>query len=226
MLLQIPQILNADEVAEYRQVLDAVEWVDGRVTAGHLSSQVKKNAQARHDHPTVRELGGLILSKLERDGLFMSAALPSKVLPPLFNRYGVGEQYGPHIDGAIRPVEGTPHRIRTDLSATLFLSAPDEYDGGDLVIEDVSGERRVKLPAGDMVLYSGSSVHHVEPVTRGARIASFFWVQSMVRDDGERTMLFKLDRTIQQLRRERPESATIIELTNLYHNLLRRWADI
>lgn len=225
MLLHIPRVLTADEVAECRQVLDQADWVDGRATAGHLSSRVKKNAQARHDQQAIRRLGDMILGKLERNGMFMSAALPQKVVPPLFNRYGQGEYYGPHVDGAIRPVEGTPHRVRTDLSATLFLSGMEEYDGGELVVEDTFGARRTKLPAGDLILYSGTSVHHVEPVTRGVRLASFFWIQSMVRNDDERTMLFKLDSAIQQLQRSNADQATVVELTNLYHNLLRRWAD-
>jgi PKHD-type hydroxylase len=156
----------------------------------------------------------------------MSAALPDKILPPLFNRYASGEYYGAHLDGAIRPVEGTPHRIRTDLSATVFLTEMGDYDGGELVIEDTYDQRRVKLPAGDMILYPGTSIHHVEPVTRGARVASFFWVQSMVRDDADRTMLFQLDSAIQTLPRAKPEArATVVQLTNVYHNLLRRWAD-
>ncbi len=225
MLLHIPEVLTAEEVAECRRGLGQTDWVDGRATAGHLSSRVKKNTQARQDHVKTQRLGDMILAKLERDGLFMSAALPQKVVPPLFNRYVQGEYYGPHIDGAIRPIEGTPHRVRTDLSATLFLSGAEEYDGGELVVEDTFGARRIKLPAGDMILYSGTSVHRVEPVTRGVRLASFFWVQSMVRGEAERTMLFKLDRTIQQLQQGTPEQATIVELTNLYHNLLRHWAD-
>ncbi len=227
MLLQIPQVLSPDEVAQCRQLLDKAEWVDGRGTAGHLSTQVKNNVQLHFQHPTARRLGELILGRLEQNAMFMSAALPEKILPPLFNRYAGGQYYGPHLDGAIRPVDGTPHRLRTDLSATLMLSAPDEYDGGELVIEDAYGPRSIKLPAGDMVLYPGTSIHHVAPVTRGARVASFFWVQSMVRDDADRSLLFQLDVGIQRMARAtEAERANVVQMTNVYHNLMRRWADV
>ncbi|HLG88248.1 MAG TPA: Fe2+-dependent dioxygenase [Alphaproteobacteria bacterium] len=225
MLLRIPQILDADDVAEIRRGLDTVDWVDGRATAGDLAEGTKRNRQARYDHPETRRLGDLILTRLERHPVFMSAALPHKVVPPLFNLYAEGSFYGPHMDGAIRPIEGTPHRVRTDLSATLFLSAAKDYDGGELIFDDGSATHRIKLDAGDMVLYSADTVHRVEPVTRGARLASFFWVQSMVRDEGERGLLFKLDGTIQQLRRDGAAHDSVVELMNLYHALLRRWAD-
>ena len=227
MLLHIPEVLTAEEVAYCRHRLDSAAWVDGRGTAGHLSAEVKRNAQVPFADPVARQLGELIQGRLERNPLFMSAALPHGVLPPLFNRYAGGEHYGPHLDGAIRPVDGTTHRIRTDVSATLFLSAPESYDGGELVVQDTFGPRAVKLPAGHMVLYPGTSVHRVEPVTRGVRLASFFWVQSLVRADADRTLLFELDTAIQRLPRgSGPERAAAVELTNVYHNLLRRWADL
>ena len=226
MLLQIPQVLSAEELAHCRALLGEADWVDGRGTAGHLSHGVKDNQQLRFDNPVARRLGDLITGKLETHPLFMSAALPQKIVPPLFNRYAGGQRYGPHVDGAIRPVDGTRHRVRTDLSATLFISGPEDYEGGELVIEDVYGPRRIRLPAGDLLLYPGSSVHHVEPVTRGVRLASFFWVQSMVRDDADRALLFQLDNALRTLPRETDRERTaILALTNVYHNLLRRWAD-
>ena len=226
MLLHIPKVLSAEDLAECRRRLDEAEWVDGRGTAGHLSRLVKNNVQLRWDHPVARALGELIMDRLEAQPDFMAAALPHKFVPPLFNRYAEGQNYGPHVDGSIRPVEGTPHRVRTDLSATLFLSEPEDYDGGDLVIEDGFGQRRIKLPAGDLILYPGTSVHHVEPVTRGGRFASFFWIQSMVRDDADRTLLFQLDQSIRQIGvDDLQRRAATVQLTNVYHNLIRRWAD-
>ncbi|MSO72323.1 MAG: Fe2+-dependent dioxygenase [Rhodospirillaceae bacterium] len=225
MLIQIPKVLTAEQIGECRAVLDKAEWVDGRNTAGYLSQRVKDNQQVPDTHPIGRQLGEMILKVLEKHSLFTSAALPLKVVPPLFNRYSGNQNYGRHIDGAIRPVTGTPHRVRTDLSATLFLTQPEDYDGGELVIEDTFGQRRVKLPAGDMVLYPGTSVHRVEPVTRGTRPASFFWIQSMVREDSQRTMLFELDNSIQHLGRDVPQHPAVVQLAGLYHNLLRRWAD-
>jgi PKHD-type hydroxylase len=224
MLIQIPDVLSPEQVAQARQMLNAAEWIDGRVTAGHQSARVKDNVQLPEDHPAARQLGEIILSSLQRNSLFIAAALPLRVFPPLFNRYEGGQSFGNHVDNAIRQAT-TGLRIRTDLSATLFLSAPEEYDGGELVIEDTYGVHRVKLPAGHMVLYPASSLHHVLPVTRGARIASFFWIQSMVRDDGERTLLFDLDTAIQRLTAERPDHVAI-QLTAVYHNLLRRWATV
>ena len=225
MLLQVPKVLDADQVAQCRRRLDEAEWADGRITAGYQSAQAKHNLQLPEDAPVARELGDLILAALQRSPLFLSAALPLKVFPPLFNRYAGGHAFGNHVDNAIRQVRGTPHRIRTDLSATLFLSAPDEYDGGELVVEDTFGTHAVKLPAGDMILYPASSLHLVRPVTRGVRTASFFWIQSMVRDDGERTLLYDLDRATQQVHRDLPDSPAALQLTGIYHNLLRRWAD-
>lgn len=226
MLIPIPQVLTAAQVATCRQALDQAEWGDGRATAGYLSAQVKNNLQLPEGHPTARRLGDLILGALEHNPLFISAALPQKVLPPLFNRYQGGQTYGSHIDGAIRPVTGTPHRVRTDLSATLFLTAPETYDGGELVIEDTFGAHRVKLPAGDMILYPGTSRHRVEPVTRGTRTSSFFWIQSMVREDAQRELLLELDQTIQKLATAQPGEAAVLSLTGIYHNLLRRWAEV
>jgi PKHD-type hydroxylase len=218
-------VLTSQEVAEARQVLDSAEWVDGRVTAGHQSARTKDNMQLPEDHPAARHLGGMILEALGRNALFVSAALPLRVFPPLFNRYQGGQSFGTHVDNAIRQVTGTAHRIRTDLSATLFLADPSEYDGGDLVIEDTYGAHNVKLPAGHLILYPATSLHQVVPVTRGARLASFFWIQSMVRDDGERTLLFDLDMAIQRVNSERPGDVSAVQLTGVYHNLLRRWAE-
>src|SRR5688500_1438647 len=226
MLLQIPEVLNAEHVAGFRKVLETSSWVDGRITAGHQSARAKDNLQLPEDNEDARRLADTILKALENSPLFMAAALPLKVFPPLFNRYKEGQSFGNHVDNAIRQVTGTPHRVRTDLSATLFFSNPDEYDGGELVVEDTYGVHSVKLPAGHLILYPASSVHHVRPVTRGARFASFFWVQSMVRDDGERTMLFDLDVAIQRLMDDVAEHRSVVELTSLYHNLLRRWADV
>lgn len=226
MLLTIPDLLTPERVAQARQRLDEANWVDGRVTAGAQSARAKDNEQLPEDHPVARDLGDLILNALGQNPLFISAALPSKVFPPLFNRYRGGHAFGTHVDNAIRQVPGTPHRIRTDLSATLFLSSPDEYDGGELQIEDTYGLHRVKLPAGDLVLYPSTSLHHVQPVTRGMRIASFFWIQSMVRDDGARTLLFDLDTAIQRVNLDTPAHAAAVPLTGVYHNLLRRWAEL
>ncbi|HEX8129120.1 MAG TPA: Fe2+-dependent dioxygenase [Pyrinomonadaceae bacterium] len=226
MLLQIPDVLTPDEVARCRKTLEGAEWVDGRVTAGHQSARAKRNVQLPEDHPAAVELGGMIVEALERSPLFMSGALPLKVFPPLFNRYEGGQSFGNHIDNAIRQITGTAHRVRTDLSATLFLSSPDEYDGGDLVVEDTYGVHSIKLPAGHLILYPASSLHHVRPVTQGARLASFFWVQSMVRDDGERTLLFDLDTAIQRINLDAPDHPSAVQLTGVYHNLLRRWADV
>jgi len=225
MLLHIPGVLTSEQVAECRTALDQADWTDGRATAGYQSARVKNNRQVPENHPVARRLGDMILSIVEKNALFMSGALPLKVVPPLFNRYEGGQTYGNHIDGAIRPVAGTPHRVRTDLSATLFLTAPENYDGGELVIEESFGSQRIKLPAGDMVLYPGTSVHRVEPVTRGARIAAFFWIQSMVRQGERRKILFELDTTIQELARTVTDQAPVVKLTNIYHNLLRQWAD-
>jgi PKHD-type hydroxylase len=230
MLLRIPDILTADQVVHARQILDKAEWVDGRVTAGHQSAQAKDNMQILEGSPEWLELGDMILKALGQNPLFLSAALPLHVFPPLFNRYSGGQSFGTHVDNAIRQVPGSPHRIRTDISATLFFAEPDEYDGGELSIEDTYGVHRIKLPAGHMVLYPATSLHHVTPVTRGARISSFFWIQSMLRDDGQRSLLFDLDLAIQRLGRDLPgqpvAAQTAVQLTGVYHNLLRQWAEL
>lgn len=224
MMVRIP-LMTKDQVALIRKRLDAAQWVDGRVTAGEQSARVKRNLQLPQDSRDAREIGEMILDALSLSPLFISAALPLKVFPPLFNRYEGGGNFGNHVDNAIRHIPGTPHRIRTDLSATLFFSEPDEYDGGELIIEDSFGSHAVKLPAGEMVLYPSSSLHRVTPVTRGARVASFFWLQSMVREDDRRRILFELDQSIQKLGTDVPDHPSVVELTHVYHNLLRTWAD-
>ncbi len=226
MLLTIPDVLTAEQVAQARQLLDTAEWVDGRVTAGHQSAKAKHNAQLPEGHPVSKQLGEMILAALARNNLFFSAALPLRVFPPLFNSYAGGQSFGTHVDNAIRQIPGSGHRIRTDLSATLFLTAPEDYDGGELCVEDTYGVKSVKLPAGQMVLYPATSLHHVTPVTSGARISSFFWIQSMIRDDGQRSLLFDLDLGIQRIARDHPEHPSAIQLTGVYHNLLRQWAEM
>lgn len=226
MLLHIPNVLSRDQVGEYRRLLDVAAWIDGRVTAGHQSARAKNNEQLPEDAPVAKQLGQAILSALERHPLFISAALPSKIFPPLFNRYSVGQAFGVHVDNAIRQLRSTAYRIRTDISATLFLCAPEEYEGGELIVEDTYGTQTVKLPAGDMVLYPATSLHRVQPVTRGARVAAFFWIQSMVRDDGQRTLLFDLDTAIQRIAADHPQHPSVVQLTGVYHNLLRQWAEV
>ena len=226
MLLTIPNLLSKAQVAQCRAALDQAEWVDGNVTSGPQSALAKNNRQIPEGSPVARQVGDLIQDALGASSLFIAAALPLKVFPPLFNRYDSGQAFGTHVDNAIRHLRGTNFRIRSDLSATLFLSEPEEYDGGELTVEDTYGVQRVKLAAGDLVLYPSTSLHHVTPVTRGARVSSFFWIQSMVRDDGQRTLLFQMDAAIQQLVAELGNTdAKVISLTGVYHNLLRRWAD-
>jgi len=225
MLIQVPQVLTQEQVAECRLLLEAAEWVDGRVTAGYQSARAKNNTQLAEGHPAARKVGDMILQALEQNALFLSAALPLKVFPPLFNRYAGGQSFGTHVDNAIRHSRETGMRMRTDLSATLFFTGPEEYEGGELVVEDTYGVQAVKLAAGDMVLYPATSLHHVRPVTSGARLCSFFWIQSMVRDDGERTLLFDLDVAIQRVAESSPDHPAAVPLTGIYHNLLRRWAD-
>ncbi len=226
MLLHVPDVLTAAEVQHCRRVLDAADWVDGGVTAGFQSTRVKNNMQLPEGSAAARELGELVLGALNKSMLFASAALPAKVFPPLFNRYEGGQAFGNHVDNAIRQVRGTGQRLRTDISATLFLSAPDEYDGGELIVDDAYGPHSAKLPAGHMVLYPATSLHRVTPVTRGTRLASFFWVQSLVRDDAERTLLFDMDMAIIRLRQQVGDSDAVVALTGVYHNLLRRWATV
>jgi PKHD-type hydroxylase len=226
MVLQIPDVLTAEQVAQARRMLQGADWIDGRVTVGHQSAKTKNNLQLPEDHPVARQLGDMILGALGRNALFVSAALPLRVFPPLFNCYQGGQSFGNHVDNAIRQVKGSGATIRTDLSATLFLADPDEYEGGELIVEDTFGVHSVKLPSGHMVLYPASSLHNVTPVTSGARLASFFWIQSMLRDDGERTLLFDLDTAIQRLTVDLPDHPAVVQLTAVYHNLLRRWATV
>jgi PKHD-type hydroxylase len=226
MLLTIPDLLSADQVRHCRSQLDAADWVDGRATAGFQGSRVKHNQQLAEGSPTALALGDLILAALERHPLFISAVLPLHVYPPLFNRYQGGQQFGEHIDNALRLVPGSRHKIRTDVSATLFLSEPDEYDGGELLIEDTYGMHSVKLPAGHLIVYPAASLHRVSAVTRGARLASFFWVQSMIRDDAQRTLLFDLDGAIQRLHQDQADARALLHLTGSYHNLLRMWSEL
>ena len=231
MLLTIDAVFTKEQVAEARRQLDAAEWVDGRVTAGYQAQEVKRNAQIAEGSAAHKAVGELVLQGLARSPRFMSAALPLRVFPPMFNSYAGGQTFGTHVDTAIRQDARTGQRIRTDLSATLFLTEPSEYDGGELVVEDSYGEHRVKGAAGDMVLYPATSLHRVEPVTRGARVSSFFWVQSMVRDDQRRTMLFDLDVAIQRLAGSAEKDAAVVkesrlQLTGVYHNLLRQWAEM
>ena len=225
MLLHVPTVLTDAQVARCRELMARASWVDGRVTAGHQSARAKDNLQIVEGSAEAREMGDLIVGALERNPLFISAALPQRVFPPLFNRYEPGMAFGAHVDNAVRQVTGTPFRLRTDLSTTLFLSRPDEYDGGELVVEDTYGAHSVKLPAGDLILYPATSLHRVNPVTRGARLASFFWIQSMVRDDGRRALLFDFDMAINQVDQAAPDHAAVVALTSCYHNLLRQWAD-
>jgi PKHD-type hydroxylase len=225
MLLSIRRVLTSKQANDCVAALTGAAWEDGRRTAGYQAAAVKNNAQLADGDPVARRLGDMILARLERTPLFVSAALPLKVFPPMFNRYAGGQSFGTHVDTAIRPIPGTPHRVRADLSATLFLSAPDAYDGGELVVEDCYGAHEVRLPAGDMVLYPASSLHHVRPVTRGERLAAVFWVQSMVRFDADRGILYDIDTAIQHLAVAVPEHAALVQLTSVYHNLLRRWAD-
>jgi PKHD-type hydroxylase len=226
MMLRVPKILSPEQVAECRRLLDGADWSDGKATVGEQGALVKKNRQLPELSPVGRQLGELILTALSRNPLFFSAALPLKTVPPLFNRYEGGEQYGLHIDGAVRAVPGTSHFIRTDLSSTLFLSEPSEYDGGELVVQDTYGEHAVKLPAGDLILYTSGSLHRVNAVTRGCRTSSFFWTQSMVADERHREHLFRLDQTIQKLRGKHGESEETVALGGHYHNLLRMWSEI
>lgn len=225
MLLHIPNVLTPEQVAGFRARLDAAQWTDGRETVGHLGAQAKRNEQLPEDSPLRRELGQTILVALARNPLFFSAALPLKYLPPRFNRYTGGGTYGFHVDGAVMNLS-QGEQLRSDVSCTLFLNDPGEYDGGELVVSDIYGEHEVKLPAGDLILYPSSSLHQVTPVTRGARLASFFWVQSMVRDDARRRMLFEMDTSIETLRRGDADAGAVLQLTGVYHNLLRQWAEV
>ena len=227
MLIAVPDVLDPAEVARVRSVIDAAEWIDGNATSGQQSALAQRHEQLPEDSAAAREAGGIILDALGRSALFVAAALPLKVFPPLFNRYAGGQDFGLHVDTAIRIKRGSDFRIRSDLSATLFLADPETYDGGELVIEDQFGPQSVKLPAGHMVVYPASSLHRVAPVTSGVRVASFFWLQSMVRDDGARRILFDLDQGVQAVAAAQGQGdPATVRLTGVYHNLLRRWADV
>lgn len=226
MMLHVPKVLDATQVADFRKRLATAGWTDGRITAGFQSARAKNNLQLPQSDPVARELSAAVRSALDRSPLFFAAALPRRVFTPLFNLYKEGNGFGDHVDNAIRVDEQAGHPVRTDLSATLFLSAPEEYDGGELVIGAASGTHSIKLPAGDLVLYSATTVHRVEAITRGERLASFFWIQSMVRDDGERSLLFDLDLAIQKLNQEHAGHPSAVQLVGVYHNLLRRWSDL
>ena len=226
MLVCIPRVLSKEQVAHFRKALEASPWIDGKVTAGPQSAKAKHNLQVPEDSPEARELGQTILTALGQSEAFVSAVLPMRVFPPLFNRYEPGMAFAAHVDNAVRFAPGLV-RMRTDVASTLFLSEPDDYEGGELVIEDTYGEHRIKLEAGDMAAYPATSLHRVEPIVRGARWASFFWTQSMVRDDGQRRTLYDLDRAIQDIRSEMPDDHhAVVALTGVYHNLLRRWGEM
>ena len=225
MLLHVPNVLNADELAQLRQLMSKADWTDGKVTAGTQSAKVKRNIQLPETTADAEAARLIVLKALNRNALFFSAALPKKIYPPLFNQYRDGMDFGAHIDNAVRTHAISGVHVRTDISCTLFIADPESYEGGELVVEDTYGHQMVKLPAGDMVLYPGTSLHHVRPVIKGARLASFFWVQSMIRDDAQRTLLFDMDAAIVTLRQQVGDNAAVIRLTGNYHNLVRMWAD-
>ncbi len=228
MMLHIPDVLTREELARVRQSLDTADWTDGRETVGHQGALVKRNEQLADASPLKAQLGRIVQAALDRNPLFFSAALPLRTLPPRFNRYAGGGTYGFHVDGSVMRVGPQENRgyIRSDVSCTLFLNEPDDYDGGELIVSDTYGEHEVKLPAGDMIVYPSSSLHQVTPVTRGARLASFFWVQSMIRDDSRRRLLFEMDTSIETLRRTGADNDAVLQLTGIYHNLLRSWAEV
>ena len=224
MMVHIPKVLTPEQVARCREVMEKAAWVDGNVTSGHQAAKAKNNLQLPEGSPEARELGTMVLEALARSNLFMSAVLPKQVFPPLFNRYDGGMTFGNHVDNAVRSGSGV--RIRTDVSSTLFISAPEDYDGGELIVDDTYGAHSVKLPAGDMIVYPATSLHRVTPVTRGSRIASFFWTQSMIRDEAQRGLLFDLDMSIIRLAGDHPQHKSVVSLTAVYHNLLRQWAEV
>ncbi len=224
MVIEIPELFSADEVRSFRQALEQADWADGRATAGHRAAQVKENEQLPLDHPLARQLADRVLARLMQTPLFIAAALPSRVLQPRFSRYDGRGHYGNHVDNAIFPIPGTGEHLRSDVSSTLFLSDPDEYDGGELMIEDMFGTHAVKLPAGHLIVYPGSSLHRVAPVTRGTRFASFFWTQSFVAAPERRRLLLELDGAIQSVASDHPEHGSVDTLTQVYHNLLRQWS--
>ena len=223
MMIRIPNVLTPEQIARCREVIEKAAWVDGRVTTGHQSAKVKNNLQLPENSPEARELAGMVITALARNNLFISAVLPKQVSTPQFNRYDAGMTFGAHVDNAIRGAANA--RIRTDVSSTLFISPPEDYDGGELVVDDTYGKHSVKLPAGDLIVYPSTSLHHVTPITRGSRMASFFWTQSMIRDESRRSLLFDLDKAIIKLGRDHPDHASVVELTSVYHNLLRQWAE-
>jgi PKHD-type hydroxylase len=226
MMIAVPDLLSKAELERVRSIVDGAQWVDGNVTSGPQAALAKNNEQLPEESEAARQAGRIVLDALGRSPLFIAAALPLKIFPPLFNRYSGGQAFGTHVDNAVRIQRGSEFRIRSDLSATLFLADPESYEGGELLVEDSLGAQKVKLPAGHLLLYPASSLHRVEPVTRGVRTASFFWIQSMVRDDGARTLLFDLDSSIQAIAADRGQGdREVIRLTGIYHNLLRRWAD-
>ena len=224
MLLHIPDVLSPEQVTQMRAALDAADWTDGRETVGAQGARVKRNRQLPDASPLRRQLGQLVLAALAASPLYHAATLPLRTLPPRFNRYEGGGQYGFHVDGAVMALSDEA-QLRSDISCTLFLSEPDDYDGGELIVNDTYGEHEVKLPAGDLIIYPSSSLHRVTPVTRGARLAAFFWVQSLIRDDGRRRLLFELDSSIQALTQTGADAAALLQLTGVYHNLLRQWAE-
>lgn len=226
MLLRVPEVLTEERVRDVREMLDGASWVDGGGTAGFQSKHVKHNLQLPEGSDTARKLGAIVLDALDANLLFNAAALPARVFPPLFNRYENSQAFGNHVDNAVRQVRATGHRLRTDISATLFLAEPDEYEGGELAVDDTYGPHTVKLPAGHLVLYPATSLHRVMPVTRGVRLASFFWIQSLVREDAQRTLLFDMDMAIVRLRQQVGDNDSVVALTGVYHNLLRRWATV
>jgi PKHD-type hydroxylase len=226
MMLHIPNVLTPEQVARCRDVMIKAAWVDGNVTAGHQSREVKFNLQLPEESTEARELGDMVLKAVYNNPLFTSAVLPKQVFPPLFNRYDAGMTFGAHVDNAIRSHPTLPVRIRTDVSTTLFISGPDEYDGGELIVEDTYGTHAVKLPAGDMIIYPGTSLHNVTPITRGSRIASFFWTQSLIRDVTKRALLFDMDMSIIKLTQDHPGHPSLVTLTSCYHNLLREWSEL
>ena len=227
MMIQVPAVLTTAQIAELRRQIDPAGWVDGNVTSGRQAALAKRNRQLPEDSPAAKRAGEIVLDALGKSLLFMAAALPAKIWPPLFNRYGAGEQFAMHVDNAVRLGRGGADRLRSDLSATLFLADPASYDGGELVVEDTYGAHEVKLAAGDLILYPASSLHQVTPVTRGERVAAFFWVQSMVRDDSRRRLLFEMDVAVQSLAGELGQGhRSVVALTGTYHNLLRMWADV
>ncbi len=224
MMVHIPAVLTPEQVARCREVMEKAAWVDGNVTSGHQAAKAKNNLQLPESAPEARELSNMVMEALGRSPLFMSAVLPKQVFPPLFNRYDAGMTFGNHVDNAVRSGNGV--RIRTDVSSTLFISPPEDYDGGELIVEDTYGAHSVKLPAGDMIVYPATSLHRVTPIMRGSRICSFFWTQSMIRDEAQRGLLFDLDMSIIRLAGDHPQHKSVVSLTAVYHNLLRQWAEI